>query len=191
VHLAEPDAEAVIEQHMQFANMRGVRAFGEGDYPVDPAWQRGFALLREHDLVACLDSRPDTYAQIKQLAAAFPDIRISLDHAGLPLQRDDEYLAFWRREIASLAEAPNVIVKISALGMGDPSWTVESSRPLVMHCIEWFGVERTIFGSNWPVDRLSSSYPDVINAYAELISDFSPDEQTAMFSGNAARYFRI
>lgn len=191
VHLAQPDAEAVIERHLEYANMRGVRDFGEGDYPLDPAWRRGFAHLRKHDLVACLDSRPELYAQVKALAMAFPDITISLDHAGLPLRRDDAYLAFWRRELASLAEAPNVIVKISALGMGDPHWTLDTLRPMVLTCIETFGVERTIFGSNWPVDRLFSSYPDVIDAYAELIGAFSPAEQTAMFSANAERTFRI
>jgi predicted TIM-barrel fold metal-dependent hydrolase len=141
--------------------------------------------------VACLDSRPERYANVKALAAAFPDTRICLDHAGLPLQRDDDYLALWRREIAGLAEAPNVIVKISALGMGDPRWTVDSMRPLVLHCIESFGVERTVFGTNWPVDRLFSSYPDVIDAYAAIIAEFTPAEQTAMFSANAERYFRI
>jgi predicted TIM-barrel fold metal-dependent hydrolase len=191
VHLARPDAQAIIEKHLRFRNMRGVRDFGEGDYLVDAAWRRGFAHLGTHDLVYCVDPKPETYAQLKDLAATFPDTLISLDHAGLPLQRDDDYMAFWRREIASLAEAPNVIVKISALGMGDPHWTVDSMRPLVMHCIESYGVERTVFGTNWPVDRLFSSYPDVIDAYAELISGFSLAEQTAMFSANAERYFRI
>jgi predicted TIM-barrel fold metal-dependent hydrolase len=191
VDLARPDAEAVIEAHMAFPNVRGVRDFGDGDYLLDPVWRRGFANLGRHDLVACMDSRPDTYSQIGQLAAAFPDIRICLDHAGLPLRRDHDYMAYWRQELARLADAPNVIVKISALGIGDPRWTVDSIRPLVMHCIEVFGVERTIFGSNWPVDRLFSSYPDVIDAYAELIGVFSPDEQRALFGSNAERYFRI
>jgi predicted TIM-barrel fold metal-dependent hydrolase len=191
VHLARPDAEAVLEAHLSFPNMRGVRDFGEGDYESDPAWRRGFALLGRHDLVACMDSRPERYAMVKDLARAFPDTRICLDHAGLPLRRDAEYLDDWRRELASLAEASNVIVKVSALGMGDPRWTVESMRPLVLHCIESFGVERTVFGTNWPVDRLFSSYPDVIDAYAEIIRDFSPDEQAALFSGNAERHFRI
>ena len=191
VHLARPDVQGVLEQHLQFANMRGVRDFGEGEYLVDPAWRRGFARLAQHDLVYCVDPKPETYAQIRDLAAAYPDTLISLDHAGLPTSRDDDYMAFWRREIANLAEASNVIVKISALGMGDPHWTVDTWRPLVMHCIESFGVGRTVFGSNWPVDRLFSSYPDVIDAYAELIGGFSLAEQTAMFSTNAERYFRI
>jgi predicted TIM-barrel fold metal-dependent hydrolase len=191
VHLAGADVEEVIEQHLAFPNLRGIRDFGEGDYELDPAWRRGFSHLRKHDLVACIDSRPERYANVKDLARAFPDTLISLDHAGLPLRRDDEYLALWRRELASLAEAPNVIVKVSALGMGDPRWTIGSMRPMVLDCIATFGVERTIFGTNWPVDRLFSSYPDVVNAYAEIISGFTPAEQTAMFSGNAERYFRI
>jgi predicted TIM-barrel fold metal-dependent hydrolase len=191
VHLARPDAESVIERHLAFPNVRGVRDFGEGDYPVDPAWQRGFSHLRRHELVACLDSKPETYGSIKRLAATFPDIRISLDHAGFPRKRDDEYFAYWKRELASLAEADNVIIKVSGLGMCDNRWTVDTWRPWVMACIDLFGPERTIFGTNWPVDRLYSSYPDVVDAYAVLIRDFSPDERRSMFSGNAERYFRI
>ncbi len=64
-------------------------------------------------------------------------------------------------------------------------------RPMVLHCIESFGVERVVFGSNWPVDRLFSSYPDVIDAFAAIISEFTAAEQTAMSSANAERYFRI
>jgi predicted TIM-barrel fold metal-dependent hydrolase len=60
-----------------------------------------------------------------------------------------------------------------------------------MTCIEAFGVERSFFGTNWPVDRLYSSYPDVLNAYEELISGFSEAEQVAMFSANAERIFRV
>ena len=100
-------------------------------------------------------------------------------------------MAFWRAGMTSVAEAPNVIVKISASGMGDPRWTVDSMRPLVLHAVESFGVDRTIFGINWPVDRLFSSYPDVVDAYARIISGFTPDEQAAMFSANAERHFRI
>jgi predicted TIM-barrel fold metal-dependent hydrolase len=84
-----------------------------------------------------------------------------------------------------------VVIKISGLGMCDNDWTVDSIRPWVMACIEIFGVERSFFGTNWPVDRLYSSYPDVVSAYAEIIKGFSPDEQVALFSGNAERIFRI
>jgi predicted TIM-barrel fold metal-dependent hydrolase len=191
VHLAEPDAEATIERHMAYPNMRGVRDFGPGDYLMNEEWQRGFSFLERHDLVACLDSSPETYAKIRALAERFPNIVISVDHAGFPRQRDTEYFAFWKRELTTAAGAPNVVIKISGLGMRDPAWTVDSWRPWVETCIEAFGVPRSFFGTNWPVDRLFSSYPDVINAYAKLIRGFSDDEQEALFSKNAERIFRI
>jgi predicted TIM-barrel fold metal-dependent hydrolase len=61
----------------------------------------------------------------------------------------------------------------------------------VLGCIEAFGADRVVFATNWPVDRMFSSYPDLINAYAKIISGFARDEQIAMFSGNAERIFRI
>jgi predicted TIM-barrel fold metal-dependent hydrolase len=82
-------------------------------------------------------------------------------------------------------------VKISGLGMCDHAWTVDSIRPWVLTCIELFGAERSFFGTNWPVDRLFSSYGDVVGAYAEIVSGFSEDEQRALFSGNANRIFRL
>ena len=93
-----------------------------------------------------------------------------------------EYFEQWREALVDLAGAPNVVVKISGLGMGELRWTTESIRPWVLSCIEAFGVERSFFGTNWPVDRLFSSYPDVLNAYTEIIAGFPPDEQEALFS---------
>jgi predicted TIM-barrel fold metal-dependent hydrolase len=75
--------------------------------------------------------------------------------------------------------------------MFDYAWTVDSIRPWVLGCIEAFGVERSFFGTNWPVDRLFSSYGDVVDAYAEIVSDFSEGEQRALFAGSANRVFGL
>jgi predicted TIM-barrel fold metal-dependent hydrolase len=75
--------------------------------------------------------------------------------------------------------------------MSDPRWTVDSLRPWVLECIDVFGVDRACFGTNWPVDRLFSSYPDLINAYAAILADFSREEQISMFSANAERIYGI
>lgn len=90
-----------------------------------------------------------------------------------------------------LAKAENVVMKISGLGMMDRLWTVESLRPWVLRSIEAFGADRVVFGTNWPVDRMFSSYPDLINAYAKIISGFTREKQLAMFSYNAEKLFRI
>lgn len=191
VHLAEPDAESVIDRHMEFANVRGVREYRDDDYLRDPAWERGFASLERHALVSCVHAKPETYRDVKRLAEKYPRMQICLDHAGFPRARDDEYFELWRREITYLAQAQNVIVKVSGLDICDPRWTIESLRPWVETCVEAFGPERTIFASNWPFGRLFASYPDVIGAWATLTGSYSLDERTAMFSANAERYFRI
>jgi predicted TIM-barrel fold metal-dependent hydrolase len=190
-HLARPDAAAVLDKHLQYKNVRGIRNFGEGNYLVDPAWRRGYAELASRNLVYCLDTRPERAADIVDLAGAFPQTVICVDHCAIPQKRGDEYFRYWRAQVGIMAQAPNVWMKISGLGMGDPLWTVESIRPYVLGSIEAFGTDRVVFGTNWPVDRMFSSYPDVINAYAKIISGFSRAEQVAMFSGNAEKLFRI
>jgi len=190
-HLAEPDAQAVLERHVAYPNMRGIRDFGPGDYLVDPAWQAGYAMLARFGLVSCIDTRLQHFPKIKRLAAKFPDTTICIDHCGIPLERTDDYYRAWLAGMRDMAELQNVTMKISGLGMFDRRWTIDSLRPWVLGCIETFGIERVVFATNWPVDRLFSSYPDLINAYATIIADFTDDEKRAMFAGNAERLFRI
>ena len=189
--LASPDAAATIERHLAYPNLRGIRDFGQGDYLADPTWQAGYALLAEHDLVFCLDVIWENLGKARALAEKTPDVVLCIDHAGFPRARDDEYFRNWRAAMEDVAQAENVVCKVSGLGMCDPQWTVDSIRPWVLACLEAFGVERTFFGTNWPVDRLYSSYGDVLNAYEEIVADLTDAEQTALFSANAERIFRI
>jgi predicted TIM-barrel fold metal-dependent hydrolase len=190
-HLARPDAGAVLDQHLKYANVRGIRNFGEGRYLIDRDWRKGFAELGPRNLVSCIDTRVELADDILDLARSFPETQLCIDHCAIPIGRDAESFRHWRAAMDVMAAAPNVTMKISGLGMGDPLWTVASIRPYVLGTIEAFGVNRVVFGTNWPVDRMFSSYPDVINAYAEIISGFPRAEQVAMFSGNAERLFRI
>jgi len=109
----------------------------------------------------------------------------------MPRRRDDEYFRQWREAIGLLGDVPSTVMKISGLAMGDHEWTVDSLRPWVLASIDAFGVDRSFFGTNWPVDRIHSSYGDVLDAYAEIVSDFSDAEQRSLFSGNAKRVFGL
>jgi len=190
-HLARPDAASVLDRHLKFRNVRGIRNFGDGRYLMDAAWRRGFAELAPRNLVSCIDTRVEFAGDILDLARSYPETQICIDHCAIPMGRDEASFRAWRSAIDVMAKSQNVAMKISGLGMGDPLWTVASIRPYVLGSIEAFGTDRVVFGTNWPVDRMFSSYPDLINAYAEIISGFPMPEQVAMFSRNAEKLFNL
>lgn len=190
-HLAQPDAQAVLERHVEYANVRGIRELVAVETLSDPNWIRGFKLLPRFRLVPCVSTTHEHLPRVSHLAAQLGDAPLCIEHCAFPMERSKEYFEAWRRAVRVLAGSQNVHVKISGLGMFDRLWTVDSFRPWVLECIEAFGPERVMFGTNWPLDRLSSSYPDLIAAYDTLIAGFRPAERLAMFAGNAERVFRI
>lgn len=189
--LADPAVEAELERHAGYPRVRGIRDSGQPDYLANPSWQRGFALLEKFGLLVEFDCGWADMGNARDLVSDRPGITAILNHAGFPTARTDEYFRNWRAGLSQLAEAENAICKISGLGMYDRYWTPDSLRPWVLSCIEIFGVERCVFGTNWPVDRLFSSYDPVIDAYASIISDFSQVDQEALFFRNAERIYRI
>ena len=129
--------------------------------------------------------------KLLDLASKFPNIMIVVDHTGSPTERNPEYFGKWKKGMETVAKADNVRCKISGLGMSEPKWTAESIRPYVLHCIETFGVERSFFGSNWPVDWLFSTYDYLVDAYHEITADFTDDERIALFSKTAETIYNI
>jgi predicted TIM-barrel fold metal-dependent hydrolase len=191
VDLGADDAVEMIARHAAYPHLRGIRDLRYDDYLTTEAWQRGYAALEDFNLVCCDDPLVEVMADAAELAARHPGIVYCVDHAGFPRRRDREYFEAWRDGMRKLAAVENTVVKISGLGMVDHDWTVDSLRPWVHECIAAWGVERSFFGTNWPVDRLYSSYGDVLDAYRELVSDLTREEQVALFSGNADRIFRL
>lgn len=184
--------EAELDRHAQASGrLRGIRDFSSGDFLVDDQFARGCRALAKHGLVLGFEATWEDMGKAARLAQAVPDTVFMIDHTGWPRERTKEYFEQWRKGLRTLAEADNAWCKISGLGMNDNHWTVDSLRPWMLEAIEVFSVERCVLGTNWPVDKLFSSYDALINAYAEILSGFSPDEQAALFSGNAERVFRI
>ena len=190
--LRDRGVEAVLEAHCEYPNMRGIRDFSHGDYLVEPDFHRGFALLEKYDLISCMGVQWPDMEKLMSPGCKVPERPDR--HRPLPafpMRRTDEYFAQWSRAMAVAAGADNIRCKISGLGMGDHNWTTESIRPFVLQCIETFGVERSFFATNWPVDWLWSEYDAVVDAYTEIVSGFTEDEQTALFSANAEAVHRI
>jgi predicted TIM-barrel fold metal-dependent hydrolase len=202
--LADPGVEAALEQHCRYPNVRGIRFMvnhiedkplycmtSRGDWLRDPPWRRGYALLEKYRLSFDLQVCCHQMADAAELAGAFPGIQVILNHAGLPHRRDPDYVESWRRGMRTLAERPNVAAKISCLAMFDHDWTAESIRPFVLDTIAIFGVERCMFASNFPVDRLHSDYDAIWSAFDRVTAEFSDSERRALFHDNALRFYRL
>ena len=201
--LSSPDVDALLEAHAAQRNVRGIRQtlnvhadpfydYVGRHFMREPAWRRGFALLRRHGLSFDLQIYPSQMAEAAELARAHPDTPIVLNHTGMFVDRGS--VAGWRRwrdGLRALAACPNVAVKISGLGMIDHQWTLESLRPYALEAIDAFGTARAMFASNFPVDRLYSSYAALWSAYERIVADMSDSEHDALFRSNAERFYRI
>jgi predicted TIM-barrel fold metal-dependent hydrolase len=197
------DVEATLDGHAQFANLRGIRQIlnwdpdpvrtfvDRADYMVDPRWLAGFAQLRRRNLSFDLQLYHPQMAAAFELAKRFPDTQIILNHAGMPIDRDPQSLEAWRSAMRKLAQAQNVAVKISGLGVANPNWTEESIRPLVLGTIEIFGVARCMVASNFPVDRLTGSYAATFAAFRSITSELADSDRRALFHDNAMRIYRL
>ena len=149
-------------------------------------------------------------AELVDLARAFPDTAIILDHIGGPLGigpyagKRDDVVQDWRRGISELATCPNVAVKLGGLGMpfcgfgwserATPPTSAELAEimsPYYLFCIEKFGVDRCMFESNFPVDKVSYPYTVLWNAFKRICSGSSPAEKAALFHDTAVRVYRL
>jgi predicted TIM-barrel fold metal-dependent hydrolase len=144
------------------------------------------------------------------LARAVPDTTMVLDHFGTPLgvgpyaDKREEIFEQWKKDVTEIAACPNVVAKIGGLAMPDNGfgWNgrerpassdefVAAQGRYYLHMIECFTPERCMFESNFPVDKMSISYPVLWNGLKRIVRDFSADEKNAMFQGTASRIYKL
>lgn len=203
VALANPGAEALVEAqaaHPRVAGVRDILSWSEnparrfaarGDLMDDPAWRAGLGLLAKHGLVFDLMVFAGQLGDAAKLARAFPNQTFVLEHCGSPIDRDRAGMARWREALAGIARAPNVCIKITDPVAYDQKWTLDSLREVVLHCVDCFGPDRAMFGSDFPVAGLWATFHQLYAAFKTIVADFAPHEQRAMFYGNAARVYRL
>ena len=202
VELHQSDAGAVIEKQASFANVRGIRqminwhsdlskVYAPENYLEHSTWLENFGLLARHGLSFDMQIYAGQMGQAYDLLKKHPDIPVVIDHSGMPVDRSMPDLKAWKAWLARLATLDHVFIKISGLGMVDHSWNVESIRPYLYTMIDLFGPKRAMFGSNFPVDRLYSSFETLFDAFDTVTSEFSADEREDLFAGTAERFYRI
>jgi L-fuconolactonase len=148
--------------------------------------------------------------ELRGVAAQCPSLKIVLNHLGGPLGigryagKRDEVFRNWSAGIHGIAELPNVHIKLSGVGVTRLGLTLASgskvtssddivgaASPYIMTCIEAFGPDRCIFGSNYPVDKVVAPYGILLNAYKKMLLELTDDEYKAVFSCNARRLYNL
>ena len=219
--------EPVLTAHLRAGGdrFRGIRhitswdadaSINNPDYPspaklmADKTFREGFAVLRRFGLSFDAQLYHPQIGDLADLARTFPDVKIVLNHAGVPLGigpyagKRNEVFSQWAASMKALAAHPNVYVKIGGLGMrynglglneqSEPpssEMVATTCRPYVETCIEAFGASRSMFESNFPVDKVSYSYQVFWNACKLMTKGASSTERADLFAGTATRFYRL
>lgn len=177
---------------------------------MDPKFREGFAQLAPLGLSFESWQYHPQLPDAIDLARSFPNTSIILNHVGGILGvgpysgHRPEVFAGWKTNITELAKCPNVTMKLGGLGMVSVGFDFHERdlppssedlaaawRPYIEHCIEAFGVDRCMFESNFPPDKQSGGYTELWNAFKRITVNASAAEKTALYSGTAARVYRM
>ncbi|MBT6140242.1 MAG: amidohydrolase family protein [Rhodospirillaceae bacterium] len=177
---------------------------------LEPTFREGFAKLAKFDLSFEAWLYHTHIGDVSSLADAFPDQRMVLNHFAGPMAigpyagKRDEIFVTWQKDIRELAKRPNVYAKLGGLGMVLNGYKFEDQpkppgselladtwRPYFETAIEAFGPDRCMFESNFPVDKVTSSYAVYWNCFKRIASGASAEEKRALFHDTAARFYKL
>jgi predicted TIM-barrel fold metal-dependent hydrolase len=197
------DVESALKAQKQFPNLRGVRQMLYWDTdPVrqgaprpdlcnSPDFRRGFSLLEKFGLHFELQVYAGQAAFAVELIKAYPNTPMILVHAGMLTARTQAAIDEWRTALTMMAAFPNLHVKISGLGMYSSGLNLPQARQVIRDVIQIFGVNRTIYGSNFPLEKLHASYEDFFGIYRAVLSEYTDAEQRAVLHDNAMKFYRL
>ena len=197
--LSADDVEAQLDRLMALSSVAGVRQIigrapgedattGTQKLISSAAFQKGLQSLIDRELSFDLQLLPELMVPMADILADKPRLQVALCHAGSPYDRSIEGIAKWAEQLKSLSSLPQIYAKLSGLGMFQHGWQTEDFRPITSVVIEQFTSHRVMFGSNFPVDSLTSDYDRLITSYKALIPQNMQDQ---IFGLTAAHFYRF
>jgi predicted TIM-barrel fold metal-dependent hydrolase len=201
--LAAPTVGATLDGMMKHPRLRGIRQqlhwhetplyrfAARPDLMDDPPWRRGLGEVARRGLLFELQVFAGQMAAVARLVRDFPQVTFVLMHAGMLEDTSPDGWARWRAGMRALAAAPNVVVKLSGLGTFPRACSVELWRPVIRETVELFGPRRCMFGSNFPIEKLWTSYAEVVRVTMECLRGLAADELGAVLHDTAARVYRL
>ena len=196
VDLRADDVEEQLEQFARHSTFLGLRHVAQDEpddrFLVGKEFMRGIAKLKQFDLAYDILIFPKQLPAAIELANKFPDQRFVLDHIAKPNIRD-KAMEPWQTHVRELAKAKNVLCKISGMATEAKwdSWKKEDFFPYLDVVAEAFGMERLMFGSDWPVCLLAGSYSSVHGIVADWLRASSKDRREHVFGDTCAAFYKV
>lgn len=193
----------ILDAHQEYKNTRGIRqilsynkdepkySHATEDFMKNSTWVENFKYIRNRNLSFDIQIYKHQMEDAVNLANKYNDVLFILNHTGEPCYQSKEYIESWEQNMKKLAKCENVVAKISGLGMFDPYWTIDSTRIFVEKTIQIFGIERCMFASNFPVDKIFNTFDTYWNSFKEITKNYSENDKKLLFSSNAEKYYRI
>lgn len=200
--LAADNREEMLDQLQTLPSLRGIRqivgrapeedaATGTNSLIDSPAFREGLQSLAQRGLSFDLQLIPELMESMAALLSDIPALKVALCHAGSPWDRSATGIASWQERLKTLSALPHVTCKLSGLGMFDHDWTIERFRPLVETCLDQFGPDRLMVGSNFPVDSLTSDYRTLFDCFTQLTKHLGDADRASIFGGTATKFYRM
>jgi len=196
VDLTGPEVGRQLDELTAHPKFKGVRHLVESepadDWLARPDVLRALGVLASYGVSYDLLVHTRHLGHVKTVAEKCPGLSLVVDHMAKPPVARGE-VEEWARELKGVAAYPNVRCKLSGLvtEADVTSWRAEDLRPFVERALEFFGPERLMFGSDWPVCLLAASYGQVLESFQSLLSGLSDEERGRIFARNAAEFYRL
>ncbi len=196
VDLTSREVDTQLEEFAAHPKFKGVRHLVESE--PDDAWivqdtvLKGLKKLASHDVSYDLLVHTRHLKHVKIVAERCPELNLVIDHLAKPPVARRE-TSEWARELKKVAPYGNVSCKLSGLvtEANRTEWRTDDLKPFVDKVLEYFGPERMMFGSDWPVCLLAASYDRVLDAFQSLLAELSDEDRSCIFSKNASEFYRL
>ena len=196
VDLQAPDITDRLDQYKSFPVLKGFRHVLQGepqrDLMLNPNFKRGIAALQQYDFTYDILIFPDQIKFSTELVASFPEQKFVIDHIAKPYIKRKE-IDDWKIDIEKIAKHENVYCKISGMVTEADwkTWKKEDFKPYLDVVVGAFGINRILFGSDWPVCLVAASYEKMLEIVNEYFAAFSKEEQEQFFGLNAIRFYNL
>ena len=196
VDLQAADIEEQLQEYSRHKKLKGFRHVLQGeqqrDLMLSPKFINGIAALQKFNFTYDILIFPDQLNYSESLVAQFPDQKFVVDHLAKPNIRKKE-IKEWTLDIEAMAKHPNAWCKLSGMVTEADwkEWRKDDFTAYIDVVVNAFGVNRIMFGSDWPVCLVAASYQQVVEIVAGYFSSFSTDEQAKIFGGNAVEFYHL